>query len=135
MIGVVLMRWGNRQRDSSRHLALILGVCLALLSAITILPATWLEDATLSLTSTGQDLLVTAVIVDPGVRVAKRTRSEYLSVKEPKRGTRIAQTLSPPSHRVSRQTGRIFRNLPRRQYHPARPKPISPDAPTDAFPA
>jgi hypothetical protein len=116
-------------------LALILGVCLALLSAITILPATWLEDAIPSLTVTGQDLLATAVIVDPGIRIAKRTPSQHLSVKEPERGTRISETMGAPSHRGSKQTRRIFWNLPRRQEYPARTKPISPDAPTDAFPA
>ena len=122
----------NRARS---RLVPILVACLALVCGTTIFPAGWLEDVTPSLTATAQDALGTAVIPDPGARIEKQTRSQRPSIKGPERGTRVSETTGAPSHRVSKQIRRVFWNLPRRQDHPARTKPISPDAPTDAFPS
>src|SRR5574341_314968 len=115
------------------RLVLILVACLALVCGTTIFPDTWLEDVTPSLTATAQDLFGTAVIPNPGARIEKQTRSHRMSVRGPERGTRVSESTGAPSHQVSTQTRRVFWNLPRRQDHPARTKPISPDAPTDAF--
>jgi hypothetical protein len=110
----------------------MLGACLALVYGTTIsLPAS-LQDEPPSLRASCRDLPLSAVIADASLRLEKLTQSPRASLKKPERGLLLSKATHAAGRRPSRLTRRLSWNLPRRQQHPARARPISPDDPSDA---
>jgi hypothetical protein len=105
--------------------------CIALVGGIAVIPTTWPEEETPSLTPTTRDLPLTALAESSGVRIQKQAQSHRIFIKKPERSTRLSAAERAPSPRSCIQTTQAFRSLPRRHLYAARSRPISPDDPSD----
>jgi hypothetical protein len=105
--------------------------CLALIGGIAVIPATWPEEETPSLTPTNRDLPLTALAESTGVRIEKQAQSHRPVVKRPERSGRLSSAEQAPRPRPFTPTAQAFHSLPRRQLYAARSRPISPDDPSD----
>jgi hypothetical protein len=105
--------------------------CLALVGGIAVVPATWPEEETPSLTPTNYALPLTAVAENSGVRIERQAQSHRLFIKKPERSARLSTAQRDPTLRHCRPIPQGFRALPRRNLHAARSRPSSSDDPSD----
>lgn len=123
----------NLRNRSRCGIILSLIVCVALAWAITILPPLWLEDETPSLTSSAPGLPLSALTINPNVRIEKEAQSHRLSVKKPERGARLSSAPGISRARPLARTSQAFRSLPRHPLHTVRLGSSSPDDPGQPF--
>lgn len=116
---------------SWRGITPTLVACLALIGGIPIIPATWPEEGTASLTPTNHDLPLTALAESSGVRIEKQAHSHRLVIKKPDRSARLSTAERAPGPRPFTSSTQAFRRLPRRQLYAARSRPSAPDDPGD----
>ena len=112
---------------------LIPGMCLALTAGVTGLPSAWPEDGTPSLTPSGHDLPLTALMGNPGVRNEKQAQAQRLSIKRPERAARLSLVTVVANPRPSIPSWQIYRSLPRRLLPAVHIESNSPDEPSDPF--
>lgn len=116
---------------SWRGITPALVVCLALIGGIPVIPATWPEEDTPSLTPTNHDLPLTALAEGSGVRIEKQAQAHRLVIRKPDRSARLSTAERAPSARPLAPTTLAFHSLPRRQLYAARRGPSIPDDPSD----
>lgn len=107
-----------------------LGVCLALIGGMALLPPAWLEDEIPSLTAASHALPLTAIAENPGLRFEKQAQSQRPFLKRPERTSRLSAGIRASSFRSSALRPRAFRGLPRRHLYAPRSRPSSPDDPS-----
>lgn len=111
-------------------IASTLVACLALIGGIAVIPATWSEEETPSLTPTNHDLPLIALANSTGVRVAKQAQSHRPFIKKPDRSGRLSAPGRGLSLRPWNPALQAFRALPRRSLYAPRSRPSSPDDPS-----
>ena len=113
-----------------RGIAPAVVACLALIGGLAVIPTTWPEEETPSLTPTSHNLPLTALAESAGVRVEKQAQSHRPFIKKPDRSTRLFSRERGLSLRPWNPTLRVFRALPRRSLYAARSRPGPPDDPS-----
>lgn len=115
---------------SWRGLFPALGVCLAVIGGMVLLPPAWLEDEIPSLTAASHTLPLTAIAENSGLRFEKQAQSQRPFLKRPERTSRPSAGTRVSSLRSSALRPRAFRGLPRRHLYAPRSGPSAPDDPS-----
>lgn len=110
-----------------QSIAPTLVACLALIGGLAVVPATWPEEETPSLTPASDNLPLTALAESAGVRVEKQAQSHRPFIKKPDRSARLFSPGRGLSLRPWNPTLQAFQALPRRGLYAARSRPSSPD--------
>ena len=106
-------------------------VCLALITGYSLVPPTWAEDQTPSLTPAAHDLPPAAVPQTSGVRIEKQAQSHRLFLKKPERTARFPSLEQAAGVRPYRFIRLASTSLPRRHLYAPRSQSSSPDDPSD----
>lgn len=113
-----------------RGIPLALVACFALIGGIAILPITWSEEETPSLTPTTHTVPLTAVAESTGVRIEKLAQSHRPLITKLDRHARVAAAIRAPNLRRLSAPSQIWVTLPGRHPYAPRSQPSSPDDPS-----
>jgi len=108
-------------------------VCLVLIAGYSLVPPTWTEDQTPSLTPAAHDLPPAAVPQTSGARIEKQAQSLRLFLKKPERTARfpsLEQAAGVRPHGFIRHASSSF---PWRHLYAPRSQSSSPDDPSDSL--